>query len=253
MNAVAYCGPAPVPHDILATWNFDPVLLAAMAAMLAGHLVAIRRRSADPNARRGPAALAWILLAILFISPLCALSSALFSARVLHHVVLTAVVAPLIVMSLPALAKTADAARGRLTLVFLGHTAILWLWHLPQPYAAALSSDLLYWVMQVSLLGSALLLWGCLLRDGPMLPRMTVALGSIIQMGLLGALITFARAPLYAAHAGVTEPWGLTQMEDQQLAGLIMWVPAALPYLAAALVLVGRTLSTASVSQTGRV
>ncbi len=250
MNAVPYCGPAPVPHDIIATWNFDPVLLASMAAILAGHLALMRRTTADPKARMAPAALAWILLAILFVSPLCALSSALFSARVFHHVVLTAVIAPLIVLSLPGLARASDAAKERLTLVFLGHTAILWLWHLPQPYAAALSSDLLYWAMQASLLGSALLLWWCLLREGPMLPRMTVALGSVIQMGLLGALITFARAPLYAAHAGVTEPWGLTQLDDQQLAGLIMWVPAALPYLAAALVLVGRTLSTASVSRT---
>jgi len=54
-------------------------------------------------------------------------------------------------------------------------------------------------------------------------------------MGLLGALITFAGAPLYAPHAVSTLAWGLTPLEDQQLAGLIMWAPAAVFYLAAAL------------------
>ena len=56
-------------------------------------------------------------------------------------------------------------------------------------------------------------------------------------MGLLGAVITFARTPLYDAHLGATTPWGLSALQDQQLAGLIMWVPAAIPYLIAALML----------------
>jgi putative membrane protein len=57
----------------------------------------------------------------------------------------------------------------------------------------------------------------------------------IVQMGLLGALITFAPEPLYAPHFLTTKPYGLSAHDDQQLAGLIMWVPAIAPYLLAAL------------------
>ena len=61
-----------------------------------------------------------------------------------------------------------------------------------------------------------------------------------MQMGLLGALITFAGQPLYAPHFFTTEPWGLSALEDQQVAGLIMWAPSAGLYLAAALAIAGR-------------
>ncbi len=59
--------------------------------------------------------------------------------------------------------------------------------------------------------------------------------GTVVQMGLLGALITFAPKPLYGPHLTTTWPWGLSPLEDQQIAGLIMWVPAMIPYLVAGL------------------
>src|SRR5271169_1742649 len=92
--AVAYCGPAATPADLLTRWNLDPLLLAALAALA---IVIATGRLA--NARAGWGALA--LVAVIFISPLCALSSALFSARVLHHVLLIAGVAPLLVLAVP--------------------------------------------------------------------------------------------------------------------------------------------------------
>jgi len=63
------------------------------------------------------------------------------------------------------------------------------------------------------------------------------------QMGVIGALLVFAAQPLYAAHEATTWPWGLTPLADQQLAGLIMWVPGAVPYLVLLLVRVGRLLA----------
>ena len=65
---------------------------------------------------------------------------------------------------------------------------------------------------------------------------------SMVQMGLLGALITFAGTSLYAPHFSSTAPWGLSPLEDQQLAGLIMWIPSAGIYLGAALALANRWL-----------
>jgi putative membrane protein len=64
----------------------------------------------------------------------------------------------------------------------------------------------------------------------------------MVQMGLLGALLTFAARPLYAPHLASTAAWGFSPLEDQQLAGLVMWAPAAGIYLGAALWLLARWL-----------
>ena len=96
--------------------------------------------------------------------------------------------------------------------------------------------------MQLTLLGTAAGFWAALRRSA--VPAGVAALlASTVLMGLLGALITFARAPLYAPHFATTGPWGLSPLEDQQLAGLIMWVPSAGLYLAAALFLGHRWLA----------
>ncbi|NEW89348.1 cytochrome c oxidase assembly protein, partial [Rhodopseudomonas sp. WA056] len=127
--------------------------------------------------------------------------------------------------------------------MFMVHTVLLWLWHAPAPYAAALADPAVFWAMELSLLGSAVALWLAVLAPAGAIGRsLAVLLGSVVQMGMLGAVITFARAPLYDAHLGVTTAWGLSALQDQQLAGLVMWVPGALPYLAVALVLLGRRL-----------
>ncbi len=228
-----YCGAAPVPAELLGRWNFDPVLLVALAGF-----AVVAWRKTEP-AGRPLMASAFALGILLFVSPFCALSSALFSARVTHHVLLAAVVAPLLVFAL-----REDRTRwpGSLGL-WTGLQAItFWLWHSPGLYAEALSSDLLYWVMQITLLGSAMGFWAALRRSSA--PAAIAALlVSTVQMGLLGALITFAETPLYRPHFFTTQPWGFTALEDQQLAGLIMWAPAAGLYLAAAMVLVHRWLA----------
>jgi putative membrane protein len=61
-----------------------------------------------------------------------------------------------------------------------------------------------------------------------------------MHTGLLGGLITMAPEPLYRVYAGRTGSWGLTELADQQLAGLLMWVPLGLPYVVAGLVLASR-------------
>jgi putative membrane protein len=226
-----YCGIAPTPAEWLARWNFDPLLLGAFAVV---GLIAFGHA---PAARRIPLAAAYGLAALLFISPFCALSSALFSARVTHHVLLTAVLAPLL-----ALAWRHVRLAGSLAAWTGGHALLFWIWHAPGLYAAALSSDALYWLMQASLVVSAFGLWATALR-APVPAAVAGLLVTTVQMGLLGALLTFAPAPLYAPHLASTIAWGFTPLEDQQLAGLIMWAPAAGFYLAAALLLLGRWLA----------
>ncbi len=222
---IAYCGPAAVPGDVWTRWNLDPLLIAAVAA-----LAFAAGRGYSRNARAGWAASA--LLLIVFVSPLCALSSALFSARTLHHVLMIAVIAPLLALAFP----QRRPGPPPLSVLVAAHATILWVWHVPGIYAWGLATVPAYWLMQGSLVGSAWLMWRALLAPAAQPGPALVALGATVgQMGLLGALIVFASRPLYAVHFTSTWVWGLSPLADQQLAGLLMWVPAILPYLGAGL------------------
>lgn len=222
---IAYCGPAALPQDLWLRWNTDPWLLAALAALA---FVIASGRSAD--ARAGWVALA--LMAVVFVSPLCALSSALFSARVTHHIILIAAVAPLLARAFP----LRRLPHPPLVPVVAAHAIIVWIWHAPGPYAWGLATVPAYWLMQGTLLGSAWLMWRSILaptvETGAALMALVATIG---QMGLLGALIVFSPRPLYVVHFASTAAWGLTPLADQQLAGLLMWVLAMLPYLAVGL------------------
>jgi len=216
-----YCGPPPLPQDLWSSWNLDPMLLASLIAMTA----LLRRKP--------PGLAAVVILSLAFVSPLCALSSALFSARVVHHVLLVAGAAPLLALALPA--RTASG----IALPFAVSTLVLWGWHHPAAYDLALSNVTIYWLMQLTLLGSAVWFWKAIVTADNSAPveRLVFIVASFAQMGMLGAILTFAPLALYAAHAAAPFDWGLTPLRDQQLGGLIMWVPAGLPYAAAAVLL----------------
>jgi putative membrane protein len=208
-----YCGPAPAPEGLWARWNFDPVLLITLLVLA----LAVRRQ---------PMALAGVgVLVIAFVSPLCALSAALFSARVVHHVLLVAVAAPLLAVGLGRGAVRSTA------LPLVVSTIVLWLWHLPAAYDLALSNIAVYWLMQLSILGTAVAFWVTVLHpaQGPG-TAILATLGAFVQMALLGALLTFAPQGLYAIHAIAPMAFGFSPLADQQLGGLIMWVPAGVPF-----------------------
>lgn len=218
-SAIPYCGSPPVPAELLARWNFDPWLIAALAVAY----VACRWL----GARAAPLAAGFVVLVVLFTSPFCALGSALFSVRVGHHLILTALAAPLIALAFP-------RGGGSVAGWTAGHAVIWWAWHTPGAYAFALGSDAGYWLMQTTLLVSAVGFWRAV-HAAPAPVAVAGLLATMVQMGLLAALLTFAGVPIYAWHMITTQPWGLTPLEDQQLAGLIMWVPGAGAYLGAAL------------------
>lgn len=244
--AEAYCGPAPAPETLLAAWNADAVALCLCAGL------ALAYARTHEGGRAGPwypvAAIA-VLLA-LFLSPLCALTVALFSARVAHHVLLVAVAAPLLALAFPG---RPDARPGiPLSLLVAVHAVTVWLWHAPPVYAVAIGGALPYWAMQASLLVTAVAMWRRVLspRTGTGAALLAL-LATATQMGMLGALLVFAREPLYAPHFATTLAYGLTPLADQQLGGLVMWVPAALPYLVAAALLLFARLEDVT-GQAGR-
>lgn len=222
---MSYCGPPSIPADLWSRWNVEPVLLTGLIAVALLGSYCLRDAS---KSRRMAFLSAWLIACFLFVSPLCALTVSLFSARVSHHVLLTMVVAPLLASALP---KHLGRGRNLLLPVALS-TIALWLWHSPDLYTAAFTHPLMYWSMQFSLLGCFTWLWlGLLHTEAPMSAALA-ALSSAIQMGMLGALLVFAHDPLYLPHFATTQAFGLSSLDDQQLGGLIMWVPANLPLLA---------------------
>ncbi|CAN5259138.1 cytochrome c oxidase assembly protein [soil metagenome] len=210
----SYCGPPPLPDQAMLVWNLDPVLLAGLAICA---LFALRLPKV------GPAMAAVAVLAVTFVSPLCAISVALFTARAVHHILIVTIAAPLFALAFPSRTVTMIGP------AFVAATGLLWAWHLPSLYDAALTDARIYWLMQVSLLGSAIWFWRCLFA-APLVSATMGTIAGMAQMGMLGALLTFAPASLYVAHAGTTLAWGLPQLLDQQLAGLVMWVPGVIPY-----------------------
>jgi len=261
------------PHaveDLLYTWGLDPLVLAGLA--LSGWLYwrGVRRlwRSAEGarGVRRWEAwcfAGGWATLFVALVSPLHPLGEVLFSAHMTQHELLMLVAAPLVVLGRPVVAflwalPVAGARRvggwGRARWFQKGwraltnplaawgvHAAALWLWHVPLLFEATLRSDLVHTLQHVSFLGSALLFWWALVHG----PRGLAGYGAgvlylfttAVHSGVLGALITFTRGVLYPSYGATAPAWGLTALEDQQLGGLIMWVPAGLVYIAAGLLM----------------
>jgi putative membrane protein len=238
----AYCGAPPIPQQLWARWNLDPALIAGLVVCLAAYLVGARRADLG-RARQASFMAGWAAAALALVSPLCALSVALFSARVGQHMFLAAVAAPLTVLGRPGVAACAllgASLRPRRTAASPLIAAVLfalalWGWHAPAPYAATFGSMLAYWTMHLSLFGSALWLWAALFEqtDEQLAAALAAAVLTGVQMSLLGAIVTFAPNPLYAPHLLTTAAWGLTPLEDQQVGGALMWVPAGVIFVGA--------------------
>ncbi len=222
---IPFCGTPPVPQDLWSRWLFDPVLIAGLLVLASVLYFKARNRSM--------AIAGWGLVAFLFVSPLCAASMALFSARVAQHVLLTLLAAPLLARAAPAPLRAVLPA----AVVF---AVLFWFWHAPAPYAATLMSDRIYWAMHLTLLGSAWLLWSAVMASINTQPHLVV-IGIALtagQMTLLSALLVFARTLWHAWHLFTTAPYGLTPVADQQLAGAIMWTGGGALMLGAVALLV---------------
>lgn len=225
VQAVAYCGTPPEPSTLAFRFNLDPVLIVALAAVAILHFSWCRS-----HGHRGIGLLiGWGVVATAVLSPLCALSVSLFSARVAQHMILLLIAAPLIASGLPA----PSLQRRGLWPAMLLFTAVLWLWHMPAPYDATLRSTPIYWAMHLSLFGTALWLWreliGQDLTDTP--SALAAGLATSTQMGLLGAVLTLGNRAWFSVHYLTTQAWGLSPLADQQLGGAIMWVPGFLLFL----------------------
>jgi len=226
-----YCGTPPLPADLWGRWTFEPGLMIGLVTALAAGLWLVA------PAQRARFVIGWALVALLFTSPLCALSMALFSARVAQHVLLTLVAAPLLAAALPRMVLPPAWAA-------LGFAFLFWVWHAPGPYAATLTADGTYWAMHLSLLAAAIVFWASLRAHVATNP-FACALAALFtgaQMSILSALLLFSANAWHPFHDLTAAPWGLTALADQQLAGAVMWVAGGLVFLAAIAGLVARFL-----------
>ena len=232
VRPLPYCGSAPSPGELLSRFNLDPLLIACLVAICALQLLVLNRRGGfDVRRRQGLALTGWLTAAAAFLSPLCALSVALFSARVGQHMVLILVAAPLIAMGLPP-----APARNHVWRLWGSSAAFfvaLWYWHMPVPYDATFGSTWVYWAMHLTLFGSSIFLWRELLDHPAQQTAQVLAAGtmSFMQMGMLGAVLTLADRPMFEWHLITTYAWGLTPLQDEQLGGAIMWVPGIALFL----------------------
>ena len=237
MQRLPYCGSPPDPGDLLYRFNLDPRLIAALLLLVVVHIVWLAR----PGTRRY-AAIGWTVTAFALISPLCALSVALFSARIAQHMLLILVAAPLVALALPG-PRRGNHALWTHAVVFF---ALLWFWHMPAPYDATFASSAVYWGMHISLFASAVVLWRELLQHRPDGTVEALAVGAVtsMQMGLLGAVLALATHPLFSWHLTTTAVWHLTTLQDQQLGGTIMWVPGVALFLWAAMRSLARLIAS---------
>jgi putative membrane protein len=258
--AIPYCGAPPIPGSLWARWNLDPILISVLLLALGSYLVGAgrqtTRRGRLPRWRTWAFITGWVALTLALVSPLCPLSVALFSARVGQHMVLSLVAAPLLVLGRPGqtyglvlpafpLLQRGMSLIGGPFAATAGFAIAIWFWHAPGPYDATFSSDLVYWLMHVTVIGTALMVWSVLLdplRQGSV-SIMVVGAISTLQMTFLGALITMTRHLLYLPHILTPYAWGLTPAGDQQLGGLIMWVPGCSVFLGVTLYSLARIMA----------
>jgi cytochrome c oxidase assembly factor CtaG len=258
------------PGSLSTQWTFEPgtvALIAAGATLYAVGRARLRRRGGESVAKptRALAFYAGLaLLAIALLSPVHAMGETLFSAHMVQHLLLILGAAPLLVFGAPmlpllvalppALRRDVSALRRRYRLdkasralmyppvVWGLHAVALWSWHFPALYQLALDNSLLHALEHASFLLSALAFWSLVITTKPR-RRLAQPLAILfvfttaLHSGALGALLAFASRPLYSLHAHGAEAWGLTPLADQQLAGLVMWVPPGAFYLLAMAVL----------------
>ncbi|MDZ3836202.1 MAG: cytochrome c oxidase assembly protein [Rhodospirillales bacterium] len=256
-------------EGIWQAWSLAPEVvlpLVAALALYAGGAFTLRSGGGAPGMcmwRMACFAAGWLVLAAALVSPLCRMAATLAWAHMLQHLMLVAVAPPLLVLGrfgaavealvLPRPRDHEPPDRGLRHRATFGayhklrspmcaaalYGALIWLWHVPWLYQQALLDPLVHLSMYGSLLAAALLFWNSLIRAASLAPESQIAalaasLVTTVHTGLLGALLTFSPVLWYPLLAPRADAWGLSPLEDQQLAGLIMWVPMGFLYAGAA-------------------
>ncbi len=247
------------------SWTFDPwivtPLIAFGALYVAGTLILSRRRK-HSRGRSWHAALCcagWLSLAGSLVSPLHWLGEHLFTFHMIEHEIIMAVAAPLLVLANPvgtllwSLPRRLRVIAGRAmrhrivnsiwrwlsegSRATMIHGIAIWAWHAPALFDAAVTDVVIHRLQHLSFFLTAVLFWWSVFRRSETGAAAWHVFITMLHTSALGALMALAPRVLYSAQTATSLAWGLTPLEDQQLAGIIMWIPAGTIYAGTALAL----------------
>ena len=256
--AAAHGGEA---HDHAAGWTFDPwvvtPLLLSLLLYVAGTLRLWRRAGFGRGIGLPQVAAylaGWLSMAGALLSPLHWFGERVFTLHMIEHEIVMAVAAPLLVLARPAGAlawalprpwrrwlRQARSVRAIWAVATvpavatIAHGVAIWVWHIPPLFDAAVENVLLHRLQHLSFIVTALMFWWALLRRCHAGSAVFHLFVTMMHTGILGALMALAPRVLYATQTARSGIWGLTPLEDQQLAGVVMWIPAGTVYAGAAL------------------
>ncbi|HET7694811.1 MAG TPA: cytochrome c oxidase assembly protein [Vicinamibacterales bacterium] len=251
-------------------WELHPAVAAPLLLSAAMYAAGVARLWSRTHGRRGLPTLSvaafaagWLVAAAALVSPIAWLSGILFSVHMTQHTLLMLIAAPLMAFGRPLFAflwafpaarreRISTAFRGARFLrlwrsataplaAFLIQAAALWMWHLPVLYQAALADESVHAVQHLSFVAAASLFWWAMVhgrygRQGYGLAVVYVFL-TAIHSGALGALLTVAPSPWYSYYVSQGAAWRVDPLGDQQLAGLLMWIPAGVVFIVLGLAL----------------
>lgn len=265
----------PLPGDLWAArhWTWELNLTLPLVLWAVWYLLGSVRRGKRTglSARHVAFWIGWLSLAFALLSPLHQLGDSLFSAHMLQHEILILIAAPLIAASHPsvtllyALPPTARRTAGTLVLEierhpvvavstgplisWLLHALALWGWHIPFLYQATVTSDFVHALQHLSFFVTGLIFWSALFGAGRSSMGYGAAtfytFGTAVHCSALGALLTFSTAIWYPIYETRTASWHLTPLQDQQLGGLLMWVPSGIVFIAIGIFLFARWIQSA--------
>jgi putative membrane protein len=251
-------------------WSWDLALTIPLFVFGAALLVGVARlgtRTRYSMQWRRQAiclALGWLSLVLAFNSPIHELGEHLFWIHMLQHELLLLISAPFLALGRPfaalfaALPPRPRLAIGRFVRSSGLHAAALWLsrplpawclgaaalwiWHVPSFFDKTIENDWIHAAQHLSFLSTGLLFWVSLLQSRAHHADYGVSIvylfATAMQTGFLGVLLTYAARPWYAPYVLTAPSFGYTALEDQQIGGLIMWVPAGFIFTVIALLLV---------------
>ncbi|KLK93628.1 membrane protein [Microvirga vignae] len=265
--------------DMGTTWTWNPWVTIPMLLSGGFYIAGLARLWQRAGIGRGVRLwqagcffLGWVLLVVALVTPLHWLGERLFTAHMIEHEILMALAAPLLVVGRPVVMlwalssplrrgvggvsrmSTVAGAWGWLTnppIATLLHGAALWSWHAPELYEAALTDPWIHWLQHLSFFLTAIVFWRALLqgREEAYGAAVFYLFITSLHTGFLGILLAFFRRTIYPTQTLGAAEWGLTPLEDQQLAGLFMWIPAGIVYAGAALILAGLWIARSGASR----
>jgi putative membrane protein len=269
-TALSYCSARHrrPPPDAYLQWSLPPLVLAGLALPVALYSIGMygtskQRPSLLPDRMHIAAFFAGIVFVFIALcSPVETLGDTIFSMHMVQHVILMMVAPPLLVWSYPwpmfcaafspdwrqQIAQAWTFTRLDRLAAFIMHPVVVWIlfcgsfvfWHLPFPYDLGLNYELAHLLEHASFFFTALAFWTLIIEPSGQrrlgyAATLLYLVVTVIISDMPGALMVLSPRPLYPIHAAGAESWGLSLMQDQQLAGLIMWIPAGAIYIAAAI------------------